>query len=165
MPKRKRSKLLCVPQPLETLDVVDLPSVLQEPTTKEEPLEELQEAQVAPKYPEIDSLQAEAETEVLEASQLEQADEEVTLNGIGELVTLRRFLRLWQAREAWDRRLVHELLCWSIGQPATQLPVHEEDFFSSLGTWAICRVKRGNRTKTALIWELKFILKPTIYPI
>ena len=127
------------------LEVADLPCVLQPQTTEGEPPQEdplPTDAHEAPEHSAEPAEAAEAAeakpAEELEAKDLEQADEEATLNGIGDLATLRRFLRLWQAREAWNRRLVQELLSWSVGQPASQLPVHEEDFSASLGTpaWA-----------------------------
>eukprot|EP00439_Symbiodinium_sp_Y106_P042308 s371_g5.t1 len=134
---RSRKRALHVPEPFDLFDAADLPSVLPQCETKEE----AEATETAPEAAEFEAAAVAtetAETAELEAKDLEQADEEATLNGIGELAILRRFLRLWQASEAWNRRLVRELLSWSVGQPAAQLPVHEEDACTSLGTpaWA-----------------------------
>ena len=131
---RSRKRALYVPEPLHFFDAADLPSVL--PRCAKEEAEATETAPQA--TPEALEAPEATETKELEATDLEQANEEAILNGIGELAILRRFLRLWQASEAWNRRLLRELLSWSIGQPATQLPVHEEDASTSRGTpaWA-----------------------------
>ena len=124
-----------MPQPVDLPGFADIASALPK-TAKDEPQED--QAETPPRPPRRTGEAARIELEALEAKDLEQAEEEATLNGIGELATLRRFLRIWEAREAWDRRLLRELLSWSVGQPVTQLPVHEEDFYASQGTpaWA-----------------------------